>query len=404
MKIIIGGEFEFPDGGAATARIRNVASALAELGHEVHLLPLSLPLKIGSDVTRVVQYGSNQFYTVLPSPSVQEIYAVQGSLRGKIRWFKATNLRATRFADWLKSSGIRADILFVYGRSYMRLRKLQLWALKMGVASVLDITEGSERFDGFGGVMSPIYWDWRIGAKYLVSNSELISAISTGLGARARARGARRVVLLPPIESWRDLPAVGHKDVRKKPRIVVFGALTKKDAPQLLTEVIRSLAKNNVEVCFELVGRYKQDRTSAEWARRMCDLDNGITTVISRGALGNDDLVVTLGSADGFLLLRPDTVAEQLAFPTRIVELLKYGRPLFLSDVGDVGLYLKDGVHAFLLPPGNPTAIASRLRAIKDAAVVCAKVGEAGRIQGASCFDRVQCMKRVLAGLMHGAE
>ena len=58
--------------------------------------------------------------------------------------------------------------------------------------------------------------------------------------------------------------------------------------------------------------------------------------------------------ADGILLTRRDARTEALSFPTRLVEHLRHGRPVFVSDVGDVSHYLRDGQDVVLLDPRDP--------------------------------------------------
>ena len=97
-------------------------------------------------------------------------------------------------------------------------------------------------------------------------------------------------------------------------------------------------------------------------------------------------------------MLRPDTTSERLAFPTRMIELLKYGRPMMVSDVGDVGRYLGHQTHALLLPD-DAEKIADMIYELISRPDRGHQMGERGRLQGAVCFDRMCCVKRLVTAI-----
>ena len=77
-----------------------------------------------------------------------------------------------------------------------------------------------------------------------------------------------------------------------------------------------------------------------------------------------------------------------MSFPTRLVEHLGLGRPVFVSDVGDVSLYLRDGQDAVLLDPHDPKRVAAAIAAIASRSDRGAAIGRNGREAGARAFDR----------------
>ncbi len=88
------------------------------------------------------------------------------------------------------------------------------------------------------------------------------------------------------------------------------------------------------------------------------------------------------------MLTRRDARAEVLSFPTRLVEYLRVGRPVFVSDVGDVSRYLRDGEDAVLLHPRDPRRVAAAIAAVAVRADRGAALGRRGREAGARAFDR----------------
>ena len=106
------------------------------------------------------------------------------------------------------------------------------------------------------------------------------------------------------------------------------------------------------------------------------------------GSLGDAALGAHLAASDGLLLTRRPARAEELAFPTRLVEYLRHGRPVFVSDVGDVARYLVSGRDAVLLDAHDAERAAASVAAVAERPDRGASIGLAGRAAGARAFDR----------------
>jgi phosphatidylinositol alpha-mannosyltransferase len=71
-----------------------------------------------------------------------------------------------------------------------------------------------------------------------------------------------------------------------------------------------------------------------------------------------------------------------------LVEHLRTARPVFVSNVGDVSLYLRDGRDAVLLDPRSPERMAAAVADVVARPDRGAALGLAGREAGARAFDR----------------
>jgi glycosyltransferase involved in cell wall biosynthesis len=85
-----------------------------------------------------------------------------------------------------------------------------------------------------------------------------------------------------------------------------------------------------------------------------------------------------------------------MSFPTRLVEYLRTGRPVFVSDVGDISRYLRNGTEAVLLDPRDPRRVASAIARVALRADRGAEIGRRGREAGARHFDRRRHAARLL--------
>ena len=62
--------------------------------------------------------------------------------------------------------------------------------------------------------------------------------------------------------------------------------------------------------------------------------------------------------AEMLVLARPDNIQAKYGFPTKLGEYLLSGRPVVLTDVGNITDFLKDGVSAFIAKPGDIDCVA----------------------------------------------
>jgi glycosyltransferase involved in cell wall biosynthesis len=195
------------------------------------------------------------------------------------------------------------------------------------------------------------------------------------------------MLVMPALESW-PVQAPAPPTGRREFRLAYVGALQPRDAPDLLFEAMRHVGEGSPAVKLDVIGQYDGTERGALF-RRLCEADAGLRgRVRFVGTLGDGALREHLASADGLVLTRRDARAEALSFPTRLVEHLRCGRPVFVSDVGDVSLYLRDGQDAVLLHPNDPGRVASAIASVAARADRGAAIGQSGREAGARAFDR----------------
>ena len=65
--------------------------------------------------------------------------------------------------------------------------------------------------------------------------------------------------------------------------------------------------------------------------------------------------------AEMLVLARPDNIQAKYGFPTKLGEYLLSGRPVVLTDVGNITDFLKDGVSAFIAKPGDIDCISDKM-------------------------------------------
>ena len=95
----------------------------------------------------------------------------------------------------------------------------------------------------------------------------------------------------------------------------------------------------------------------------------GLAPIVDyRGWLMPDHIPATLTEADVALMPMRDTLINRARGLAKLLELMGAGLPIVASRVGQAAEYLEHGVSGWLVPPGNPGALAEAvLRLIGDA-------------------------------------
>lgn len=389
---LIVGDFSFPTGSAAAARFRNLALGLRRHGCEAALLPLGneprLPWAEDHD------HGIRHF----PAAKAMDWRRPPPSLAGKLRWFVRSYRATGRSLGVARSWAARRpyEFMLLYGRSYVRLSPFIRWARQLGIPTILDCTEVAAAFHGLGGRLNPVYWDWRIGMRRLPMIVDGITAITTRLDRHLEDRGCRRRLLLPAVEEFSSPPSIGHGGAGAAFRLLTVSSLHRRDAPESLLAIARSLDCGGPPVTIDLVGRYESNAAAAAHIRA-CREDPVLRRVVRLlGAPDDRKLAELQREADGLLLTRRAAEPEEFAFPTRLVEYLRTGRPVFASAVGDIAHHLRDGVEAVLLDPHDAEAAASQIRHVAATPERGASIGAAGWARAAVVFDRDANASRLL--------
>ena len=404
MNVVIVGAFWFPHGSANAARIRNFALGLHECGARVHVISLVPRVRIdGVQAPRGPLYYEGVSYEGV-APAVvaargwrdadRSIPRLGKGLVDKARWFAglyaATPLARRRLKDCI--SRRECDLAFFYDRSALRMTPLVRLCRACGVTSVLDVVEVSEHL---GSRASPLYWDFAAGTRSTPRLFDGLTVITTGLEAFYRARGCENALVVPPIEAWgpAESPApTGNAAYR----LAYVGALHGRDAPETLFAAVRILARRGVPVELAVVGHYDGTERGRRFAA-LCAADPLLAgRVRFLGSLGDRPLAERLATADGLVLTRRRARTEELSFPTRLVEHLRYGRPVFVSDVGDVSRYLRHGRDAVLLPADDPQRAAEAMAEVIAHPDRGAEIGRRGQEAAARAFDRRQHAARLL--------
>lgn len=83
--------------------------------------------------------------------------------------------------------------------------------------------------------------------------------------------------------------------------------------------------------------------------------------VIFTGLVDSREIPQLLHSCNILVLARPSGLFAEAGFPTKLGEYMACKKPVVITKVGDIPLYLKDGESAMLAEPDNPSSVADKI-------------------------------------------
>jgi glycosyltransferase involved in cell wall biosynthesis len=402
-KVVIAGLFTFPCGSASASRVRNLALGLIETGASVHVISMapSSPALIQEATTRQNTYHGISYEFSSPySPPRAAVgpLAPARHLARRLIWLKrlyASVEPARQSLERLILAG-RCDFFWGYGRMYSVIRPLLRSCQRHSIAGIVDVVETPGSCTGFGGRLSPIWWEEKLGSVYFARHCDGLTTITTTLKEYYEKRGAEKILVLPSLAERADVHDPPIHDAAQPFTLAYVGALLDRDNPGLMFEVVRELSATGYHIRLQVFGRYHAHAAGRRW-QEWCRIEPSLRGVVEFvGALSDERLCESVRKADALILMRRNRAGERASFPTRLVEYLGYGLPVFVSEVGDIPRYLEDAKHAILLAGEDPRAIASTMGPVITSPDRGRALGLRGKLQGEACFDRTLHARRLL--------
>lgn len=137
-------------------------------------------------------------------------------------------------------------------------------------------------------------------------------------------------------------------------------------------------------------------RKSLDALIAQCDLTG---RVIFTGPIGRKEMPTTLARADIMVLPRASGLFSTAGFPTKLGEYLATGRPVIVTATGDIPNYLTDAVNAYLVPPDDVDAFATKLRLVMQNPSDAELVGKRGQETAKQQFDYLYWCRIILERL-----
>ncbi|WP_303012958.1 glycosyltransferase family 4 protein [uncultured Bacteroides sp.] len=161
---------------------------------------------------------------------------------------------------------------------------------------------------------------------------------------------------------------------------------TYKDGVDILLNAFSLVHKKYPDVDLRIAGKFADGQDEKKILRMVDDL--GISgSVVFMGVVQASDIPAFLSGSIAAVLARPDNLQAKNGFPGKLGEYLLSKSPVIVTAVGDIPLFVKDGVHGFVVEPDDERAFAQKMEWVMENPAAAESVGLAGADLAHSRFN-----------------
>jgi glycosyltransferase involved in cell wall biosynthesis len=371
--------FGFPEGMAATNRVRLLGRALIEQGADVSVVCTRVserPGEVRNRDPRGSRDGISYLYT--PGATVRSDSFVVRRLREAFGYARAL----FELARLQRTSGLDC----AYFADAPETLRPSVWLLRhwLGVLKVPVVTEFNELPGEIRWLPGPLsrrlsHLD---GVRGAIAISSWLSEWTQTEAARLRRRVP--VIEVPIVVDTGEQDASPSAD---EPATFVYSASQGfTNALPFIFRVMPHVWHSHPDCRLTVTG-VQRDRAAeiADEEGLRPALEDGRVTIT--GYVSRRQLLEHYHDATALLIPLFDDLYSRARFPSKMAEYLASGRPVVTADVGEVARYFRDGETAYVAPPDDVTAYAAKIGEVLEDGARAARIGAAGRRLAEQQFD-----------------
>jgi glycosyltransferase involved in cell wall biosynthesis len=354
MKLVVITTGSYPYGGAATNRHVSYLKGLVELGIKVHLLILQKDnhqSNLSNKSTGVFQGIQFEYATWHSTSDAHLFFKIFNKL-------KALWVAKKKLIRIIEDSEPDLRLLILTTKPVETYPFLKV-AKKKGMPSFHERTEypflNSKSF--FQKAELSYY------LKYIIPKFDGIFVITHALAEYFKPflSANQKIMVLPMTVDFERFTDKSKKIDLYGKYIAYCGSMyTDKDGVPNLIQAFNHFCKSNNEVNLLLIGDNSNEQ-AFHHIKQLIDNSPYKHRIYCTGQIESDQMPAYLNNATMLALARPDNIQAKGGFPTKLGEYLVTGNPVVITAVGEHSLYLKDGVTAYLVRPGDNIVFGQRL-------------------------------------------
>jgi len=380
--VVLGEGFGFPNGMAATSRVKNIAKGLFESNANVHIL-----------CVRGTELSKNP-NNLLPNGQIKEGITFEYTGRKTIRsdywllrrWDDFYGMLIAFYRLLQLKYQKQLDAVIIYSRNSSVVKKVAFLCKLLGVLSLLELCEWPLAIANIQNK------ELRRAKKFCFGAVKQVNAaipISTYIEEQVQIIAKEKGISIPLIK----IPILVDGAVRPtlcdskktEPYMLYTGSLAYKDISKMVVDIYVELEKRKITLPVKITGagcNHMQEEIQ-EYARLQ-----GVSEHIEFVGYVNENTLKQLQQCATVLLAPlPDNLQSVSRFPTKLGYYLASGTPVVTSAVGEVNYYLEDGKTAFVAKSFSAQAFASKVEEIYMNPDLALQVGKEGAKLALSEFD-----------------
>ena len=237
--------------------------------------------------------------------------------------------------------------IFVYSGYSFYLAPLIRWCTSKKIPLVFDAVEWYTPAKNTHWLFKPYYWNTEIAMRYFIPKTKNVIAISTFLERNYQLKKCNTTVI-PPL--FYNKTNFFEREDRPYIQLSYTGSPGKKDNLNEIVTAILEINKQQFskEVRFEIAGINEEQLLSYPvfLEKRIVKLPSNIA---AHGYISIDLAQEITSNSDFSILFRKNDKTNTAGFPTKVVESLSLGTPIFLNYSSDLHLFLHDGINAIVI-------------------------------------------------------
>lgn len=382
---------DLPEGCGRTARLRTLVSALAGMGHQVHIWNQHGLEGSGAEQPSGT-LGGARFEYVLGTTARQRGFRAIGLKFRAVKKIQEEVRRAGRAAqlDWIFFNNLAFYDTFPVTRLAQKLGIPTIQCYEDERHEVLDPNRHGLAWRMFG-------WNSWAADRWCSPMADQLWVISSYLQEKyARLSGhAERVRIIPTIidcSAWKLSP----EPVQAVPVILYSGAFGDQDDMEKLFHALVCLKKQNVPFRMRLLGA--RDELARVKQLRQVVAELGLEDAVEfRGFCVASIVKEEVADANILVNLRNNSIWSRSGLSTKLSEYLAAGRAVLTTDVGDNARYVENGKSALVVSPDEPAEkVAAVLRRAIEQPEYRRQLGEGARQVALKHFD-VSVVQKLMA-------
>lgn len=339
-KILYVGNFNLPYGTAAAQRVKENKKILEELNFEVIFIS-----------TYEKNYKSNETDININGISKNSFLLNVEYLKKNILQIGIENVYAVIFYNF-------PSIALLKSFNYLKNKKIKVYSDCTEWYGIPPNTKFIHK------IIKTIDTEFRM--RYVNLKIDGIICISSYLQDYYKGKN-KKTVLIPNVIDLSD--AKWEKKSRissgKKIKFVYAGnpgENFEKENLDMILHFFNSLTVDFPEITLDIVGITEDFFKNIYHKRYNCEPN--LKNVVFLGRKTHLQVIEKVKMSDYFIFFRPHTKANVAGFPTKLVESFGAGTPVITNDLGDVSMYVKNGINGYILNTENIDQSQKKLKEI----------------------------------------
>lgn len=382
--IIIGDSFTFPEGNAATNRVHTYAKGFTEQGIAVHVISFgSIYNSAGDGAIN----GINYYHPFKQTEKSRYLLVRQ--------WFKL--LKYYRTIKLVRRIN-KADKIIAFNCWTQRFRTQLITFFLAKMVHAKNTHERSEH--PLRNYQSSSLHKMRGEIKSYIGTTlcDGILCISQYLIDFYSTRGVntKRMLLVPSTVDTERF-TLSYEPNFEFEYILYCGSLTiRKDGVDILVQSFAEIADKYPAIKLVLIGKGDTQKEEME-IRNLVSRLNLSPRVVFLGQISRSDVPRYMCNAKILALARPSSIVADAGFPSKLTEYLATGKPVVVTMVGEIPVYLKDNENAFLSVPDDAYAFAQKMKFVLENDTVAEEVAAKGKELTNTVFNYNFQAKRIVS-------